>query len=507
MAAITADDNAQSSSAWTTPLTAYCAFAVAAAIALNPALASMAKTWAGSSTYHHGFLVAPIALWMIYAARKDLAPAATAPSGHVIAALGAALWLCGRAAGVLLLEQAAFVTVLIGGAGIIFGGAALRRWTYPLAFLYLMVPFGEALIPALQTMTVHAVVAMLSIVGAKVSIDGTLIHAGGGVFEIAEACAGLRFLLAAVAASAALAYLSFNAWSKRLAFIAAAAVFAVLANAARAFVIILLASATDGKWTAGPQHVLIGWAFYAVALYLLIHVGRRIEDKDKHQTREIRTPSSARTPSPIVSILPALAILIAVSLYDKTIIERPVHHNPPASITLLNAPGWRILPPPENWRAQLGAADRRAAATYASPDHTVYVSIAYFSHDREGGEIVNTENRSFDGAYWRMTGTIHDVVYLFGASQERPFELLTGPQGRHLAVVSAYWLKDRIYLKPWRMKLAQMKAKLTGRNPPGGLVMIAARYERDPSEAVAAIRAYTSDVEPFAAWLARNNGG
>ena len=49
-----------------------------------------------------------------------------------------------------------------------------------------------------------------------------------------------------------------------------------------------------------------------------------------------------------------------------------------------------------------------------------------------------------------------------------------------------------------------MRDKLEGRNPPGGIIMIASDYAGEPSTALARIRTFTGDVESLADWLARN---
>ena len=115
----------------------------------------------------------------------------------------------------------------------------------------------------------------------------------------------------------------------------------------------------------------------------------------------------------------------------------------------------------------------------------VYLSVGYFTHDRDGAEIVTRENQA-PGMV--MTGVISAVrkpiIYQFGSSQERKLDILSGPQRRRLAVLKTYWVDDKAYNDAWRAKRAQMFAKLRGDNPPGGVIILAAAYQHDPSEAV-----------------------
>ncbi len=475
---------------------------VAAAVALwGPTAVDMATLWAMSSSYHYGIFVAPIAAWMIVAkSAPSPAPANRLP-GFLIIAFGAALWLLGRAGGIALVEQFALITALIGGAGVAFGGGALRAWAYPLAFLYFMVPFGEAIVPGLQTITVQIIVVLLGALSMPVTIDGYLIQTPAGAFEVAEACAGFRFLVSATMIAAVFSYVSFQSWRKRIGFLLFASLVAILANGLRAFLLVLIATLTNMQWAVGPDHLLIGWIFYALLFLVLVAVGRRYADAPAPQ-QSVDTHHTAGAGA-IPAMLAAIAIIAAATVYASAVVDRSIDKVAPVSLSLFNAPGWRILPPAQNWRAELRQADRTAGATYMSGDNTVYLSLGYFTHDRKGGEIVNYNNRAWSGAYWRRIGTRDAVIYLFGTSKTRRIDILAGPERRRLAAVTVFWLGNEVFVERWRMKLAQAKAKLTGRNPSGGLVIIAASYNRDPAEAVAVMRNFTSDLEPLGAWLSR----
>ena len=66
------------------------------------------------------------------------------------------------------------------------------------AFLFFLVPFGAFLVPMLQTFTAAFTVHGLQLLGIPVFADGYIIQIPAGKFEVAEACAGLRFLIASI---------------------------------------------------------------------------------------------------------------------------------------------------------------------------------------------------------------------------------------------------------------------------------------------------------------------
>ncbi len=268
---------------WALPIAAYGAFTLACITLLHPTALEMIKLWAGSSSWRHGFFIAPIALWMIYERRQDApGPAASiAATGFVFAA--ALLWLAGRATGIALIEQFAFVSILIAGAAAIFGPAALRVYAFPLAFCYFMVPFGEVFVPALQTITAVSVTWMLSHAGVASSLNGFLVDTQHGAFNIAAACAGLNFLLVALITASVISYLWFTQWRKRIAFIAAAAAAAIAANILRVFLVILLAGVTPEEWRIASDHFAFGLALYAAMIAILLAFGLHLADPSKKQ--------------------------------------------------------------------------------------------------------------------------------------------------------------------------------------------------------------------------------
>src|SRR5690606_40607309 len=65
---------------------------------LWPTVISMIGLWASSSSAHHGFLVAPVVLWMTSYGRRSTAPAAIWPLVSIGILLASATWLAGEAA-------------------------------------------------------------------------------------------------------------------------------------------------------------------------------------------------------------------------------------------------------------------------------------------------------------------------------------------------------------------------------------------------------------------------
>ncbi|MEM8935115.1 MAG: exosortase C-terminal domain/associated protein EpsI [Pseudomonadota bacterium] len=501
MTTVTVDRVKQETEVQTSKPLIFGALAVALIAVLHPTAYDMVRIWSSSSSYHHGFLVAPLTLALIALHGGRPVARGGVVASYALAALGAAFWVLGKASGIAGVEQVGFVTLVVASVGIVFGDRTLRRWAPALGFCYFMIPVGEGLTESLQIATANIVVALLSFAQVPVSVDGFLIRTPAGAFEIAEACAGLRIFAAAGMISYVLALVSFRSWPKRIAFFAVAGVFAIAVNGVRAFLVILAAGLPGDRLDMGADHVLFSLLFYASAFFFLVALGKRFADAppepDTAPSAELSNKLEWREAAPF------LAVVLGLAVFNAAVIERPIARAIPTSLSLLDAPGWKILPPPQNWTPSISSADRLAGATYTTRDKTVYVVLSYHTHDRRGAEIVSTENRAFDGADWRRIAGV-TARFSLGNTANSPVDILAGPEHRRLAAYTLYWLGGAAYPTPWRMKAAQLRHRLTGRNPPGGTITVAASYRSEPAEALDQIERFLSDIEPVQAWFARN---
>lgn len=480
--------------------------AIAVVAAFYPTLETLAGTWLSSSSFHHGLIVAPIAVWLCLrlgppkAAARIWAPAILA----ILAVL--LVWLAGRAANVALVEEAAFVAMTIAVTALLCGPAYVRRWAFPLAFLFFMVPFGGGFLPALQDFAAGGVIALLNLVGVEASRDGLVIATGAGRFAIAEACAGLNFLIAAMMIAALFAHLAYRTARKALLFIAFAAVFAVVANVLRAFFVILADTLTGGRFAIASNHLVFGWMFYGALIFLLIVIGRRFADLPAdHGARGAWTApigelkADARLPAALAA---ALTLILCGSIYDRLVISKPPEAAAPSFLPLVNAPGWRALPPSGQWSAPLDHADRVVQAHYQSGAASVELNAAFFTHDRPGAEIAGYHTRSYDGRDWRRISERTAPVFAFGALRRLQVETLENAAGERLETVTLYWFGREIFADPISLKISEARSRLFGAQNSGGAIILAAPASQK-DEGLRAIDAFFRDVEPFDAWLTR----
>jgi exosortase A len=284
------------------------------------------RTWIDSTAYNHCFLVIPIAAYLAWDRRELLRGLAAVPMP--LAALAAVplslTWLVAERLGIMegrQLVAISFVEVLV------LAVAGWRLWWMlagPLLYLYFLVPFGAFLTPQLQDITTVFVRHGLELLRIPAYIDGYTIEIPEGTFYIAEACAGLRFLIASIAFGCLYALLMYRSPWRRVAFIAASIGVPIVANGMRAVGIVALGHLLGSAQAAATDHVLYGWIFFSLVILLLIALGlpfrEDIESHDAAPARPVAAPSgdgqwrAAALAGSLVVVLAAVSPALAMQL-------------------------------------------------------------------------------------------------------------------------------------------------------------------------------------------------
>jgi len=242
-----------------------------------PTAAAAVHQWDSSSAYSYAYLIAPISLYVIWSERSRLAvvtPDATFWCAGICAAFVLA-WLLadaldineGRQIALIGMMQALFVGVL--------GWRVYRALLFPLLYLFLLVPTGEFLLGPLQGVAHAGSVWMLKASGIPTYAEGILIEVPAGLFEVAPGCAGLNFVLTALALSLLYGFMFYRGWRARALCVFVGLATAIIANIVRIYLIIALAQFTDRAVDITDDHLLWGWGFFAVIMLALMWFGLR----------------------------------------------------------------------------------------------------------------------------------------------------------------------------------------------------------------------------------------
>ena len=264
----------------------------------------MADQWWNSATYSHILLIPAIVAWLAWEKRGELARLAPAGSwaGAAAFAMACLLWLGGRATGLNLLAHAGAVGMLQSAVVALLGVRAGALLALPLGMMVFLVPFGQEIVPALQAITAELAIALTHLSGIPAQTDGIFIDTPAGLFIVAEACSGVRFLVAAFALGVLVCFTAFDSWARRTAFMAAAVIVPILANGVRAWGTIYIAQSQGARFAEGFDHIVYGWIFFAIVLALLIGGARPFFQ---------RTPDEAGWTAIELDRLPSLVALTA----------------------------------------------------------------------------------------------------------------------------------------------------------------------------------------------------
>jgi exosortase A len=231
--------------------------------------------WNDSTAYNHCYLILPISAWLVWERRRPLLSVAPAPAlWPLIAMLAAGLvWLIAVAGGLMEGRQLAAMTLFQLFLFSILGPRAWRVIAFALLYLYFLVPAGAFITPVLQNFAANFAVRALEILYVPVYSDGFEIDVPGARFEVAEACAGLRFLIASIALGALYGYMMYRTATRRIVFLSVSIVVPIIANGFRVLGIVLLGFWLSDAEAAAADHLIYGWVFFSAVSLVLILIG------------------------------------------------------------------------------------------------------------------------------------------------------------------------------------------------------------------------------------------
>ncbi len=241
-----------------------------------PILHYMIQHWRASPDYSHGFLIAPLAAYFAWERRRKLARAPIEPSwwGLLPLALGALSLLVGRLGVELMSMRVAFPLTLIGLCILLLGLPIFRILAFPLCFLFLMVPLPQSLVNIiafpLQLFAADLAVQILHVVNMPVLREGNIIHLPNTQLFVAEACSGLRSLMALGTLGVVFAYFFRRTWGERLVLVASTLPIAVFVNALRVVLTAALTYRFGEGMAEGVIHQTEGFFTFGLAFGLLL---------------------------------------------------------------------------------------------------------------------------------------------------------------------------------------------------------------------------------------------
>lgn len=258
--------------AWRSALGVLLAGALTVILIAGREWGEMLHQWWNIDTYTHILLVPVIIGWLIGLKRDELvelAPHAWG-GGLVLVAAGLTLWLIGRVTDINIIAHAGAVGALQGVAVTALGPRVSLCLALPLCFGVFLVPVGDEFIAPLQSITADIAVVLTHWSGIPTTVDGIYIDTPVGLFIVAEACSGVKFLVAMVTLAVLVCFTRFESWSRRAVFMAASIIIPIIANGIRAWGTIFIAQSQGVEFAAGFDHIFYGWIFFAIVVAIVL---------------------------------------------------------------------------------------------------------------------------------------------------------------------------------------------------------------------------------------------
>ncbi|MCL4696102.1 MAG: exosortase A [Burkholderiaceae bacterium] len=471
--------------------------------------ASMVAIWWRSDTYTHAFLVPPIALWLIWRQRDRLDLSAARPALVWLVPMSAAgvLWLLGHLAGVAAATHLAVVALLVMVVPAVLGHAVARQLAFPLSFLLFAVPVGDFLVEPMMQGTADFTVQALRLSGIPVYREGLQFVIPTGNWSVVEACSGVRYLIASFMVGTLFAYLNFRSLAGRLVFMAVSLAVPVVANWLRAYLIVLLGHVSGNKLAAGADHLIYGWVFFGVVIFIMFAIGARFASREP----EVAAPSTAAKlaaagarndrRAPWLSTLAVAALLVAFNIVAWRL-DQPASSTPQLALPDRLQGDWALADPNlTTWAPRFDKPSVVATGTYRRGDAAVGVWLGHYRNQGAERKLITSTNVLVPGgsAEWLPIAAPAQSVRLAGSDStiilratllRTPADPKVEPRQR-LRVLQTYRIGGTFVGSDAQGKIRLALQRLAGRGDDGTVLLLYA--EVDESAAGAAL------LEDFAA--------
>ena len=436
----------------------------------------MVEIWWTSSTFTHCLFILPLVAWLIWQRRREVAVLIPQvwPPGLILLGIAGLAWVVGAAAGVSLIRHASIILMIQASVLCLLGPRVTRGLLFPLFYLLFLVPFGEELVPPMQTITAKLCMIFLGWAGIPAHIEGVFISLPNGNFEVAEACSGVKFLVAMFAYGVLVINVCFRNWWRRAGFLAVALIVPIIANGIRAYGTIHISYLTSNDFAAGFDHVVYGWFFFALVMIAVIAIGwrffdRRIDDPWLTDMADIAVQPVSKYRPWMISAVIATAVLPALwNLNAVALARSPLPHQ----ITLPRVAGWQHVGGGDGWAPRFDGADHRLQGDYINQaGQRVTLAIALYAWQDEGKEIVGYGQGAADPrSHWSWA---NDTVAPKNGKAERIFA-----PGAAREVVSFYRISAMTTGNARTVKLATLVSRLLARDQSAVALLISAQDQR-----------------------------
>jgi exosortase A len=467
---------------------------------------SMVSTWMQSETFTHGFIVAPIAVWLMWGQRHKVAAVGVAPTVWPVWIVGLAgvAWLLGTLAVVQVVPQFALVVMIQATIIAMFGVTASRHLLFPIAFLFFAVPFGEFMMPRMMVWTAEFTVAALKLSGIPVYQEGLYFVIPSGAWSVEQACSGIRYLIASVMIGCLYVHLFYRSTVRRVAFLLASLIVPIIANWMRAYLIVMIGHLSGNRLAVGVDHLIYGWMFFGFVMLLLFWIGARWREDFDEEAKPASSPraNSRSTRDPVLSRIVMVAVVVlAIGSAWRPAYSLIVGATPstfPVLAKVKPQAGWLPeIQPFAPWKPDYVSSRTETVQYFSKGSAKVGLYIAYYAGQEQESKLISSTNRLVPdmGKAWIVKESGSTAVD-FGQTQLPVLSNLVGTLNRNLAVWHWYWVDGRWTSNDYVTKLLLVRSRLLSRGDDAAAVFVFTPVDSQMVQGEETLREFLTDMLP-----------
>ncbi len=241
--------------------------------------------WLANSDNSHGFIVPFVAAYFAWDRRNQLNLAAIRSSywGCVALFLTLGIYVLSYAGGLVFPTRIAMVISLYGLIWCMLGSEIALLMAFPILFLLFMIPVPYSFISLisgpLQLFATTISANLIETCSIPVFQEGNMLYFVNTQLEVAEACSGIRSIMALSMLAVAFASMSNAGWKSKMAMILLAIPIAMVANIIRVTGTGILAHFFGDKVARGFLHEFSGIVIFILGFVVLFGIYTLINRK------------------------------------------------------------------------------------------------------------------------------------------------------------------------------------------------------------------------------------
>ena len=242
-------------------------------------LSELIAEWYSDSIYSYGILVPVISCYLIRrkAAELSSVPIISSTWGYVLLLMAVALYCVGQLATDAFVMRVSMLLAVVALVQILFGSLYLKALSFPLLYLFFMIPLptllAGGLTDILKLFDVLLSAKVLQALGVPVFPESDLLHLPNVVLTVTAGCSGASSILALFALGLVYAYLLPVGPMSKVLLAASVIPLAVVANLFRIIVTVALTYHIGPVVLRSFFHEFTGTVNFLLSVFLLLMMG------------------------------------------------------------------------------------------------------------------------------------------------------------------------------------------------------------------------------------------